>query len=156
MGSKPQPEKPSSNILRGQTARGIDFESNQELLERATRIVPCGKCVACCQGDAIILHPEDGDDVSLYKTEVHDGRLMLAHKYNKDCYYLDRKKGCTIHNYRPLVCREFDCAVIMLEDPRIYTRMASPAVIRAGKKRIKKLRVKIKRRNNLKKLGIKK
>lgn len=76
---------------------------------RPTRNVPCGTCTACCQGDAIFMHPECGDDPSQYETEMYEGRVILKHKPNGDCIYLDRAKGCTIHERRPAICRELDC-----------------------------------------------
>lgn len=36
---------------------------------------------------------------------------MLAHKANKDCWYLG-ESGCTIHGETPLICRRMDCRVI--------------------------------------------
>lgn len=74
---------------------------------RPTRVVPCGTCTECCRGDAIFLHPECGDDPSTYETEEYEGRLILKHKPNRDCIYLDG--GCTIHERRPVICREMDC-----------------------------------------------
>ena len=80
--------------------------------ERAS--VPCNGCTLCCRGDAIILHPECGDDVSLYETETishpFTGKpvLMLTKKSNGDCTYLGAT-GCTIHDHAPTICREFDC-----------------------------------------------
>ena len=71
--------------------------------------VPCGKCTACCQGDAIFLHPEMGDDITQYKITFFEGRPVLQHKPNLDCIYLDRQKGCTIHDRRPAICQELDC-----------------------------------------------
>lgn len=71
--------------------------------------VPCGSCNLCCRGDSIRLLPEDNPD--LYQTVKHEpsGGLMLDHKENGDCIYLDRKTGCTIHDHSPTLCRIFDC-----------------------------------------------
>lgn len=71
--------------------------------------VPCGGCTACCHKDAVRLLP--GDDSFEYETEPHPfmpGELMLAHKPNGDCLYLG-DKGCTIHEWKPQMCREMDC-----------------------------------------------
>lgn len=59
------------------------------------------------------MHPECGDDASQYLTEMYEGRVILQHKPNGDCIYLDREKGCTIHERRPVVCRELDCRLIL-------------------------------------------
>lgn len=81
---------------------------------RPTRDVPCNGCTVCCQNDAVFLHPECGDDPAKYQIEIaDDGRAMLAHKPNRDCIYLDRDKGCTIHADRPVVCREMDCGEVL-------------------------------------------
>ena len=53
---------------------------------------PCGDCSKCCQGTlaATVLGQEIG--------------------VGKHCSYLGPKgKGCTIHNYRPSVCKQFIC-----------------------------------------------
>ncbi len=76
---------------------------------RATRVVNCGSCHACCQNDAIFMHPECGDDPAQYLTEEYEGRTILQHQENGDCIYLDRVKGCTIWSKRPTICREMDC-----------------------------------------------
>lgn len=79
-------------------------------------VVACAGCTLCCRNDAIVLHPECGDDAAQYLTERSinpvTGRpaLMLAKKANGDCIYLDRSSGCTIHERAPAICREFDCA----------------------------------------------
>ena len=76
--------------------------------QRPTCVVNCGTCRECCKGDAIFMHPECGDDASLYATDQYEGRTILQHKPNGDCIYLDDAKGCTIHDHRPVICRELD------------------------------------------------
>jgi Fe-S-cluster containining protein len=65
--------------------------------------VPCNGCTACCRGDLIVLHPEDGDDITAYETE-----RMLKRTAENNCIYLG-PEGCTIHDRAPVICREFDC-----------------------------------------------
>jgi hypothetical protein len=46
-----------------------------------------------------------------YKTEPHPhiaGALMIAHKSNGECVYLD-ERGCSIHDHAPSLCRTADC-----------------------------------------------
>jgi hypothetical protein len=77
--------------------------------------VPCNGCTLCCQGDAIRLTKDDNPKD--YITEPHpyiDGELMLAHKPNGDCIYLD-ESGCTIHERTPSLCRSADCRSIALK-----------------------------------------
>lgn len=71
--------------------------------------VPCNGCTLCCRKDAVRLLP--ADDPSEFKTEPHPywpGEVMLAHKPNGDCIYLE-PGGCSIHDRRPQMCREMDC-----------------------------------------------
>jgi Fe-S-cluster containining protein len=71
--------------------------------------VPCNGCTLCCLGDAVRILPED--DPGKYQTEPHDhfpGQLMLAHKPDNSCVYLS-SGGCSIHEDKPLMCREMDC-----------------------------------------------
>lgn len=72
-------------------------------------VVPCDGCTRCCHRDAVRLLA--GDDLSQYRTEPHPympEARMLAHKPNGDCLYLG-EYGCTIHDTKPLMCREMDC-----------------------------------------------
>ena len=86
------------------------------------RPVPCAGCTACCQRDAVRLHPAHGDDLTAYQTEQdEDGYWCLAHKPNGDCVYLDRAHGCTIHERAPWSCQQFDCRAL-LDLPRIERR----------------------------------
>lgn len=81
----------------------------------ATRFVPCNGCTLCCQGDAVRLEPEDID--AGYQTEPHPyipGALMIAHKANGECVYLDGR-GCSIHDRAPSLCRSADCRGVALK-----------------------------------------
>lgn len=58
------------------------------------------------------LHPEFGDDLSKILSEPHPELprvRMIAHKDNGDCVYLERGKGCAIHDRAPYKCRTMDC-----------------------------------------------
>ena len=83
--------------------------------ELKTKFVPCNGCTLCCQGDAIRLTEEDNAED--YLTEPHSyipGALMLAHKPNGDCIYLN-ETGCSIHNRAPSLCRSADCRSLALK-----------------------------------------
>jgi Fe-S-cluster containining protein len=73
------------------------------------RHVPCNGCRLCCLGDAVRL---EADDLAMnYQTEAHPyirGALMIAHKPNGECIYLD-ERGCRIHDRAPSLCRTADC-----------------------------------------------
>ena len=104
--------------------------------------IPCGSCTACCQNDAVFLHPEYGDPAEDYITEEYEGRIVLAHKENGDCIYLDRKRGCTIHDRAPAVCRELDCRCMLTLPPDLLAKLLRtgelrPSVLKAAK-RLKK------------------
>lgn len=106
-----------------------------------TKILPCNGCTACCQGDAIFMHPEEGDDASQYKTEEYLGRIILAHKPNRDCIYLNRNTGCTIWERRPSVCRTLDCR-ILLKLPFDKRGLASKGMLKAARRMKEKMRFK--------------
>ena len=58
------------------------------------------------------LEPED--EKMGYATEPHPyipGALMIAHKPNGECVYLD-ENGCGIHDHAPSLCRIADCRSI--------------------------------------------
>lgn len=103
---------------------------------------PCRGCTRCCQNDTIILHPEFGDDASQYQTRRLEGPngepgpLALAQQANRDCVYLDRATGCTIHGQAPFTCREFDCRMLYLNrhDPRIKAHLDIAAGLGVAKK----------------------
>ena len=76
--------------------------------------VPCGKCFACCHNSTVVLFTHLGDDPSQYRTRTQDGAVCLQVRGNKDCVYLSRKDGCTIHATRPAMCRLFDCRDLLL------------------------------------------
>lgn len=85
------------------------------VLKLKTVFVPCNGCTLCCKGDAIRLTEED--NLSNFLTEPHpfiQGALMLAHKPNGDCIYLN-ESGCGIHDSAPSLCRSADCRSIALK-----------------------------------------
>ena len=114
--------------------------------------VPCAGCTLCCRRDALILHPEMGDDPEQYDTvqTAHPltGKpaIMLAHKPNGDCVYLDRATGCTIHDRAPAICRKFDCRGFYRQLVESSTRkerrrmiergLISKGILAAGRKRL--------------------
>jgi hypothetical protein len=100
---------------------------------RADVHVPeCATCPGyCCRNDLIVLHPEDGDDPSLYRTVKMQHPLrpelvdVLDHKPNGDCVYLDVVDGvgrCGVYDHRPLICRGFDCSRSFVKIPREQRR----------------------------------
>jgi Fe-S-cluster containining protein len=102
-------------------------------VSKPTAIVPCGSCTLCCGREAIVLHPEDGDDVDSYETQVIPHPLkpnQLVHilKHNGDrCIYLG-PFGCSIWARRPMICREFDCRGFA----KRFTRHQMNKMVKAG------------------------
>ena len=75
----------------------------------------CAGCRACCLIEpSLRLHPEAGDDPSLYETVEVDGELRLAPGKGKACRYLGAN-GCTIYDKRPVECRAFDCRKLVAD-----------------------------------------
>jgi hypothetical protein len=68
----------------------------------------CGSCRKCCEGQTseLVL----GDDPSLFKTKLVDGKRVLKADKHGDCVYLG-KSGCQIHQTKPTMCRAMDCRV---------------------------------------------
>ena len=96
-----------------------------------TGAVPCDGCTECCRGtDRTLYLDAVAEDLSKYKTSIENGRPVLAMKANRDCWYLDDKKGCTIYEDRPQVCRLFDCRRIV-DHPKApwRVRLAAKAAI---------------------------
>ncbi|RPI06038.1 MAG: hypothetical protein EHM64_04390 [Ignavibacteriae bacterium] len=74
--------------------------------------VPCNGCTLCCHGDLIRL--EENETSQEYLTEPHPfitGALVLAHKHNGECVYLESNR-CSIHDRTPVLCQIADCRVI--------------------------------------------
>lgn len=113
-----------------------------------TTAVPCKNCTLCCRGfQAIVLHPECGDDISRYQTVeiphplTGEPASMIEQKPNGDCVYLT-EKGCGIYDDRPVICREYDCRkqyMTLTKATRqalVDKGIASKSTFEAGKQRL--------------------
>ncbi len=113
--------------------------------------VACAGCTECCRSNqALVLHPENGDDVESYQFQVLKDRatgdpvFALATNDSGHCIYLGQT-GCTIYERRPYLCRSFDCRKHYLILPRqdrdnlVRIGMSSRAVFNAGRSRLKTL-----------------
>ena len=90
------------------------YAGEKAQIEAQAGHVPCDGCTLCCRGDAIRILPND--DPAQFQTAPHDhfkGQLMLAHKPNGDCVYLE-EYGCSIHGRAPQMCKEMDCRQLAL------------------------------------------
>lgn len=92
---------------------------------KRTNTLPCGSCRLCCHSEAIILHPEDGDNPDDFETAVIEhplhGNLVFIIKPKESgdtaCRYLG-PFGCSIYARRPAICRSFDCRRMVLKVPK--------------------------------------
>jgi len=113
---------------------------------RAT--VPCGGCHLCCHGDAIMLLPDEGDDVASYDHEIVTlpgvGTGAILKKTDGHCVYLIDGR-CSIWERAPTICRVFDCRRWYLSKTRPERRrmvkagFADQAVFDAGRDRLSTL-----------------
>lgn len=98
----------------------------------AERAVPCGTCTLCCKGEAIVLHPEDGDKPSDYETITVPHPLyghpvfMIKPRSETDttCRYLV-PFGCSIYAKRPVLCRGFDCRKLAASADRVTAKLSA-------------------------------
>jgi Fe-S-cluster containining protein len=113
------------------------------------RQVPCGECRQCCKHELVFLHPEDGDDPAKYFTRIMPnpltGELQPALVFKpgtSECIYL-RPEGCGIYDWRPAICRGFDCRGIVksirrkLGPKRAATLIARSEVLQEGARRLR-------------------
>ena len=72
--------------------------------------VPCGECSACCYYEGIPVDKKrDRRHLPHLLTERNcDGDLVLRRRPDGGCVHLG-EQGCTVYQYRPSVCRTFDC-----------------------------------------------
>jgi hypothetical protein len=101
--------------------------------------VPCGRCTACCRYELVPI--VDGDDVTSYETEAIHGHRVLKRRADGRCVYLG-KRGCTIHERAPKVCREFDCRGLarrFLAGAYPALNRSDNAVLKAGFERLETL-----------------
>lgn len=113
----------------------------------ANREVPCGSCTECCRnGELIVLHPEDGDNVAEFDTVQRAHPLtgktidVIRQRSDGTCYYLGAA-GCTIYDRRPVICRAFDCRRMLAMIQRSHSRpvwrrmMSANPVLQAARER---------------------
>ncbi len=107
-----------------------------------TANVPCNGCTACCRNQPVLLFPEHGDDPKRLSRHYAVGpALVLEEAENGDCVYLE-EGGCSVYEYRPVMCRAFDCRKHYLSFTRAERRRlvrdgaSSEAVFDAGRSRL--------------------
>jgi len=99
---------------------------------RTVADVPCDGCTLCCQNSDLIIIT-DHDDITSYDVQFAPGRgFALKHTANGDCVYLDRELGCTIHDRRPMRCREMDCRNLAKIPKRTLERFVTDGLVSSG------------------------
>ncbi len=106
--------------------------------------VNCGGCRTCCIDDTITLHPSD-NPADFDHVEFPDGHRELAKGKNGQCVYLG-KKGCTIYDRQPFMCRAFDCRGLVLKFEKMMAaeqrqRLDSPQYVRVLAEGTRRLRI---------------
>lgn len=83
--------------------------------------IPCGKCTLCCEKLSPFLTPEEMASGLYPLSLIHPSEqeklenpevgpiVSLYRKQQGGCGMLIDKK-CSIYEYRPLACRQFDCS----------------------------------------------
>lgn len=84
----------------------------------------CGKCSACCH-TSVPIEPHDDPRLTEF-IEYTSGYKRTKTKRNGDCIYLG-PNGCTVYEYRPEICREFDCRAEFLRDALIQIQIDKEA-----------------------------
>ena len=72
-------------------------------------MVPCNGCIRCCTARSV--RTLDPDEVHRYESvpSMDDpNKRVLASQASGACVYVNAN-GCSIHDRKPRLCREFDC-----------------------------------------------
>ncbi len=113
----------------------------------ANTIIQCGECTACCRNTMVILRDDEtGYADTIVRVASGDQYRILQSRPNGDCVYLTNH-GCSIHDHKPAMCREYDCREVYMAMIVAKTRrerradIAScgdlKAVLRAGRKQLR-------------------
>lgn len=111
-----------TNMLLSEVSDGKSYELNDTVLADT---MGCDGCSACCEnvGDLVTLNPYDLFQIkkatgltldALFKwhlQEITQDKITLPHlnmvTEKQNCAFLDENKRCSIHPYRPSICRLF-------------------------------------------------
>ena len=67
-------------------------------------LIPCNGCIACCRGSALL----EIDELEKFETMNHGSWIGTALK-DGWCVYVDKDKGCLVHDDKPRLCADYDC-----------------------------------------------
>lgn len=82
----------------------------------ADRAVPCDGCTACCYAEHLPVDPQREPPERLARLDTvptADGRRELRKRDDGACVHLGAQ-GCSVYDYRPTICRTYDCRVSAL------------------------------------------
>ena len=73
--------------------------------------VPCGSCTVCCEKLAPFLTPEEINSglYPLSLIESPDGPVVTLYRKKEGGCGMFINSKCSIYEYRPKACRQFDC-----------------------------------------------
>lgn len=89
------------------------------LIDNSWMEVPCGDCCACCKSSYFIhIQPQETETMRQIPAELlfpapgrPPGFKLMGYDQNGRCPMLINVK-CSIYEYRPLTCRNYDCRVL--------------------------------------------
>jgi hypothetical protein len=133
MGEHKLPKRPAelSNPRRAGTARAV-MQQAQRNAKVGEAKVPCNGCSECCYSEVIGVNPAIESPSSLAHLDLEPypaggaGDPMRVRKRDDGaCVHLG-EHGCTVWQYRPTVCRLYDC--------RVYSMLGVPDRFAGGRR----------------------
>lgn len=70
-------------------------------------MIECGSCVACCRLTPSVRLLPGFDEPKLYATT--DDGTRIAPDGTGGCRYILPDGGCAVHDFKPALCRDYDC-----------------------------------------------
>ena len=104
--------------------------------------VRCDGCTICCRHQAVVLLPEEGDNLAVLKRHVQMGDALVLERTAAGDYVYLEEGGCSVWKDRPSVCRSFDCRGLFLSLSRTERRRMArknsevQALFDAGRERL--------------------
>jgi Fe-S-cluster containining protein len=107
-----------SEIPAGRFSAWLHLTRNAQQLKNVGANVPCGECNACCRSSMFIhIKPEETESLKRIPKQLlfpvpglPRGHLLMGYDENGCCPMLVNNK-CSIYQYRPETCRDYDCRI---------------------------------------------
>lgn len=96
-------------------------EAQENIRTSKEQNVPCGTCTACCTSSYFkVVEADEVETINKipkhlrhYSPGLSEGSILIGYDSNGHCVML--KDGqCSIYDFRPKMCREFDCRVFVV------------------------------------------